>query len=120
MKKKTLVFGASTNEARYSNIATRRLRRYNVETVAFGLRSGVVVDVPIDTELKNYENLHTITLYMNPTRQKEYYDYLLQLEPKRVIFNPGTENSEFISLLRQHGVEVEIACTLVMLGMNQY
>lgn len=78
------------------------------------------MDVAIDTERKIYDNLDTVTLYLNPKNQKAHYDYLLELKPKRVIFNPGTENPELISLLRENGIESEIACTLVLLSMNQY
>lgn len=120
MSKKTLVLGASPNEARYSNMAIHRLRQQNIEVEAFGLRAGTVVDVPIDIEKKKYANLDTITLYVNPKNQKEYYDYILSLDPKRVIFNPGTENQELISLLEENGIEAEIACTLVLLSMRQY
>ena len=120
MNKKTLVFGASTNEARYSNVAIHRLRQNHIEVVAFGLKAGKVADVSIDTELKQYQNIDTVTLYVNPSRQKAYYNAIVQLKPKRVIFNPGTENVEFSSLLKQQGIETEIACTLVLLGTHQY
>ena len=120
MSQKTLVLGASTNERRYSNMAIHRLRGQNIEVEAFGIKPGNVLDVSIDTERKNYQNLDTVTLYLNPKRQREYYDYLLELKPRRVIFNPGTENSELISLLEENGIETEVACTLVLLSMNQY
>jgi predicted CoA-binding protein len=120
MNKKTLVLGASTKESRYSNMAIRRLRGQNIDVEAFGLKTGNVLDVSIDTERKEYDDLDTVTLYLNPKNQKDYYDYLLQLKPKRVIFNPGTENPELISLLRENGIQSEIACTLVLLSMNQY
>ncbi len=120
MVKKTLVLGASLNVSRYSNIAINRLRKYNVPTVAFGLRSGKVDDVEIDVDLIDYDNIHTITLYLNPKRQEEYYDYILSLNPKRVIFNPGTENPTLYRILEKESIEVEIACTLVMLGTGQY
>ena len=93
--KKTLVFGASLNPNRYSHYAIQRLVANNHEVVAFGLRKGDVESVDIDTELVLYENLDTVTLYMNAKRQKEYYDYLISLKPNRIIFNPGTENPEF-------------------------
>ncbi len=120
MSKKTLVLGASSNESRYSNLAIRRLRGQNIDVEAFGLKPGNVLDVFIDTERKEYTDLDTVTLYLNPKNQKEYYDYLLQLKPKRVIFNPGTENPELIALLEKNGIASEIACTLVLLSMNQY
>lgn len=120
MTKKTLVLGASLNEARYSNIAIHRLRGKDIPVVAFGLREGTVNDIVIDTEKKDYENIDTVTLYLNPKRQEEYYDYIVSLNPKRVIFNPGTENFKFEKLLRKKGIEAEVACTLVLLSINQY
>lgn len=120
MSKKTLVFGASLKTERYSNMAIHRLRTNNHEVVAFGLRSGLVNDVEIDTELMPYKAIDTVTLYLNPKRQEAYYDYIMGLNPKRVIFNPGTENSEFYNLLKQNTIDFEVACTLVLLGTNQY
>lgn len=120
MKKKTLVLGASMNPARYSNIAIQRLVSHGQPTVAVGLRKGEVNGVEITNELENFRDIDTITLYMNPQRQKEYYDYILSLDPDRVIFNPGTENPELYKLLRDKGIEIEVACTLIMLSTNQY
>lgn len=117
---KTLVFGASDRQDRYSNMALHRLRNANETVVAFGMRKGEVAGVEIDTELKSYEDVETVTLYMNPFRQKAYYDYIISLHPKRVIFNPGTENPEFYQLLRENNIEVEVACTLVLLSTDQY
>lgn len=118
--KTTLVFGASLKPNRYSNIAIHRLLENNIKTLAFGLRAGKVNTVQIKTNLNNFENINTITLYMNPTRQREYYYQIIGLEPKRVIFNPGTENPEFYKLLREEGIAVEVACTLVLLATGQY
>ncbi len=120
MKKKTLVLGASLKPERYSNIAINRLRNYNYEVEAFGLREGKVNDVTIDTKLLSYDNVDTVTLYLNPNRQKDYYDYIIGLKPNRVIFNPGTENPEFYNLLKQNNIDFEAACTLVLLGTGQY
>jgi len=120
MSKKTLVLGASLKPIRYSNIAVNKLRTYAHEVVAFGLREGIIADVNIDTELKPYKDLDTVTLYLNPVRQKEYYDYIISLKPKRVIFNPGTENPELYDLLKANAIDFEIACTLVLLSTNQY
>lgn len=118
--KNTLVFGASLNPNRYSNLAINKLRAKNIETSAFGLREGTVEDVQIKTDLEKFKNIHTITLYLNKKRQKEYYDQIIQLKPERVIFNPGTENPEFYALLRNNEIMVEEACTLVLLATNQY
>ncbi|WP_339648633.1 CoA-binding protein [uncultured Salegentibacter sp.] len=120
MEKKTLVLGASLNRSRYSNIAIERLVRYNLPTVAIGLRKGEVAGVKIETEKIPFQDIDTVTLYLGPPRQEEYYDYIVSLNPTRVIFNPGTENPEFYQILRKNNIEVEIACTLVMLGTNQY
>ena len=120
MKKKTLVLGASLKTVRYSNIAINRLVKYGHEVKALGLRKGEVAGVEIDTERLNYEDINTVTLYLNPKRQTEYYDYIVGLKPNRVIFNPGTENPDFYKLLSENEIEYEIACTLVLLGTNQY
>mgnify|MGYP001142330492 CR=1 FL=1 len=120
MKKKTLVIGASLKPERYSNIAINRLKNYNHEVKAYGLRDGEVNGVKIDTELIEYNDIDTVTLYLNPKRQEEYYNYIIDLKPNRVIFNPGTENLEFYKLLEGNGIEYEVACTLVLLGTNQY
>lgn len=120
MDKKTLVIGASTNPARYSNMAINRLVEHKQTVVAVGLKKGVVAGVPIATEKENFEGINTVTLYLNPKRQEEYYDYILSLHPERVIFNPGTENPEFYKILREHDTDYEAACTLVLLGTNQY
>lgn len=120
MSKKTLVIGASLKPQRYSNIAINRLKTYNHEVKAYGLKKGEVGGVVIDTELIPYENIDTVTLYLNPKRQTDYYDYIISLKPNRVIFNPGTENPEFYILLEARNINYEVACTLVLLGTGQY
>jgi predicted CoA-binding protein len=117
---KTLVMGGSVKTDRYSNMAIRSLRRKKQEVVAQGLQEGRVLDVDIKKELVAYNDVETVTLYLNPFRQAPYYDYIISLKPKRVIFNPGTENPEFYRLLEANNIEVEVACTLVMLSTNQY
>ncbi|MFO8147807.1 MAG: CoA-binding protein [Bacteroidota bacterium] len=119
-KKKTLVLGASLNPSRYSNIAINRLVVYKQPVVAVGLRKGEVAGVPISTKKEHFENVDTVTLYLNPKRQVEYYDYILSLNPQRVIFNPGTENPELFQLLKKNNIGFEVACTLILLGTNQY
>jgi predicted CoA-binding protein len=118
--KKTLVLGASTNPSRYSFLAINRLSAYKHPVVAVGLREGKVADVNIQTGQPDVEDIDTITLYLNPTNQKPYYDYILSLKPKRIIFNPGTENDELKSMAQHAGIEPIEACTLVMLGTGQY
>lgn len=120
MSKKTLVIGASLKPQRYSNIAINRLVNNKQEVVAYGLREGNVAGIEIDTKLLPYQDIHTITLYLNPQRQKAFYDYIISLNPERVIFNPGTENSELQDILKQNKIFFEEACTLVLLGINQY
>lgn len=116
----TLVIGASTNPNRYSNIAIKRLRDKNIPVVAIGLTAGKVMGVVVDDERVPYEKIDTVTLYLNPKNQESYYDYIIGLKPRRVIFNPGSENEEFEKLLKEAGIEAEVACTLVMLSTNQY
>lgn len=119
-QKKTLVLGATENPSRYANIAINRLVTHNVPTEAIGLRKGKVAGVEIKTEKFPFPDIHTVTLYLGPPRQVEYYQYILSLNPQRVIFNPGTENPELYKLLRENGIEIEVACTLVMLSTRQY
>lgn len=118
--KKTLVIGASENPDRYSNKAIKALVTHGHEVVAIGLRSGEVAGVTFDSEKKAFENVDTVTLYVGPKNQPEYYEYILSLQPQRVIFNPGTENSEYIKRLEAAGIYPEIACTLVLLATGQY
>ena len=120
MKPLTLVLGASLNPSRYSNIAILKLRANKIPVIALGLKKGVVGDVVIDTERKQFNDIDTVTLYVNPSRQKEYYQYIISLQPRRVIFNPGTENSELMELLHSNDIESEVACTLVLLSLKKY
>jgi len=118
--KKTLVIGASENPDRYSNKAIRALLTHNHEVVALGLRKGAVQGVTFHTEKENFEGIDTVTLYVGPQNQPEYYSYIIGLKPRRVIFNPGTENPEFIAKLKTAGIYPEIACTLVLLATDQF
>jgi predicted CoA-binding protein len=120
MQKKTLVLGASLKEARYSFKAINKLKENNIPVVALGLRKGKVAAIVVDTEMVPYKNIDTVTLYLNPKRQEAYYSYIINLQPKRVIFNPGTENTYFVKLLQENNIESEVACTLVLLSINQY
>lgn len=119
-QKKTLVLGASENPARYSNKAINMLTSHNHPVVAIGRRKGNVAGVDFDKEQKDWDDIDTVTLYLNPTNQKEYYDYILSLKPKRVVFNPGTENDELQDKLRKQDIKVQEACTLVLLSTGQY
>lgn len=118
--KKTVVLGASDNPSRYSFLAVEKLKRYGHPVVAIGKRKGLVGDTDIITERPAEQDIDTVTLYLNPMLQKQYYDYILSLHPKRIIFNPGTENTELESLARKNGIQPIEACTLVLLGTGQY
>ena len=118
--KKTLVLGASENPMRYSYLAINALTKRDHPTVAVGRKEATVAGIHILTTNAPFADVDTVTLYLNPTNQVPYYDYIIGLNPKRVIFNPGTENPELYALLRENGIEIEVACTLVMLSTNQY
>ena len=120
MNKKTLVLGASLKPNRYSNYAIHRLVNSGHDVVAIGLREGEVNGISIETELLKFEDVNTVTLYLNPKRQEEFYNYILSLNPERVIFNPGTENPELYSILKKNNIAFEESCTLVLLSTNQY
>ena len=120
MEKKTLVMGASDNPSRYSYLAIQRLRNHGHPVVAVGRKNTKVADVIIETEQLKFDNIDTVTLYLNPLHQQEYYNYILSLKPKRIIFNPGAENDELVALAKQKGIQPIEACTLVMLSTNQY
>jgi predicted CoA-binding protein len=119
-KKKTVVLGASNNPARYSYLAIQRLRAHEHPVVAIGRRVGHVADVDITKDHLVENDVDTVTLYLNPKNQVEYYDYILNLYPKRIIFNPGTENDELIQKAKENNIQPVIACTLVMLSTGQY
>jgi uncharacterized protein len=118
--KRTLVIGASPRSQRYSHMAIRTLLHAGHPTFAVGLIPGKVESVEIQTNQPMIENLDTVTLYVGPQNQPPIYDYLVKLKPKRVIFNPGTENPELYEILEKNNIEVEIACTLVMLNIGNY
>jgi len=119
-KKKTLVLGASENPSRYSYLAVLRLQSHQQPVVAIGKKKGLVGNTRIETEKKAWSDVDTVTLYLNPMNQKEYYDYILALKPRRLIFNPGAENHELAELARKHGIQPMEACTLVLLATHQY
>lgn len=119
-KKKTLVIGASPNPARYSYVAVQRLVAHQHPVIALGIKKGVIGNTEIETERKAFENIDTITLYINLLRQIDYYDYILSIRPNRIIFNPGTENDELQELAKQNGIKAMEACTLVLLSTGQY
>lgn len=118
--KKTLVLGASTKPDRYAFKAVTMLVDKGHSVLALGQNAGEVAGIKIQTKAIPLKNIDTVTLYLNPTRQRDYYNYIVEAKPKRVIFNPGTENPEFYQLLKLNDIKVEVACTLVLLTTNQY
>ena len=118
--KKTLVVGASLNPSRYSNMAIVRLVQKGHHVDAVGLRAGEVAGIAIKKGKVFFNDIDTVTLYINSNRQPDYYGYIISLNPKRVIFNPGTENPEFYTILENNSIDFEVACTLVLLSTNQY
>ncbi|MBE2229800.1 MAG: CoA-binding protein [Chitinophagaceae bacterium] len=118
--KKTLVLGASDNPSRYSYLAVHRLLAAGHPVEAIGRKETVVAGIKVITGRPPLQDIDTVTLYLNPQHQRDYYAYILSLHPRRIIFNPGTENDELISLATAKGIECPEACTLVLLSTNQY
>ena len=117
---KILVLGASHRETRFSYKAVKALIRLEYDVVAVGKREGDIKGVRIQTGMPPVEDLDDIILYVGPSGQQEYYDYILGLKPRRVIFNPGTHNQELIDLCREHGIEPVVDCALIMLNSGDY
>lgn len=118
--KKTLVIGASTNPERYSYLAINSLKKHGHDVVAIGKKAGEVNGVKIETDQLPYSDIDTVTLYVNISHQKTYYDYVLGLKPKRIIFNPGAENFAFLERAQEAGILAMEACTLVLLSTGQF
>ncbi|WNJ16370.1 CoA-binding protein [Pontibacter sp. G13] len=117
----TLVLGATTNPGRYAYLAVHSLMEYGHEVIPVGIKTGEVNGIPIHpVDLDWFPKVDTVTLYVGPARQPQYYDWLVNLKPRRVIFNPGTENPELMRMLDKHQIESVVACTLVMLSTRQY
>lgn len=117
---KTLIIGASENPERYAYKALKALKNHGHEVVALANREGKVEETEFLTAPEPISAVDTITLYINPKIQESYYDYILSLQPRRVIFNPGTENPSFESMLEGYGIVAEEACTLVLLSTAQF
>jgi predicted CoA-binding protein len=120
MSKKTLILGVSTNPNRYSNVAAIRLLEFGQNIELFGQKEGQINGLQIQTEWDSNWEIDTITLYIGPQNQNQYYERICALKPRRVIFNPGSENKEFIRILKVNAIKSEIACTLVLLSLKQY
>jgi predicted CoA-binding protein len=120
--KKTVIIGATTNSSRYAFLAANMLSQYHHEIVPVGIRKGEVLGIPIldINQRPVITDVDTVTLYIGPQHQPEHYEYIMSIKPKRVIFNPGTENREFEKMITDSGAEATEACTLVLLRSNQY
>jgi hypothetical protein len=118
--KVTLVVGASENTSRYSNIAIKRLLSHQLPVLAVGAKKGMVENVTIESDFSSFKNIDTVTLYVGPQNQEALIPQIIQLKPRRIIFNPGTENPAFVKVANENGIETEIACTLVLLSLNSY
>ncbi|MDE3144799.1 MAG: CoA-binding protein [Bacteroidota bacterium] len=118
--KKTVVLGASDNPARYSYLAVEKLNAHQHPVIAIGRKAGTIGNTKIITDRPAMNDVDTVTLYLNEQNQKEYYDYILSLHPKRIIFNPGAENPELVDIAKTNGIKPLEACTLVLLSTGQY
>jgi uncharacterized protein len=119
--KTTLIIGASTNPDRYSYKAAHLLKKYDHAIVNYGIRAGDLAGEQINTTKEiPQQKIDTVTMYVSVANQADWYDFILALKPNRVIFNPGTENNDFYTLLQKHNINYEEACTLVLLNSNQY
>lgn len=120
MNKKTLIIGASTNPERYSYKAAEKLLAHHHSIYMIGNKPGELFNHEISNQQNPFTDVDTVTLYVSPKNQIGYYDYIISLAPRRVLFNPGTENAEFEQQLETHGISTEQACTLVLLATNAY
>ena len=118
--KKTLILGATPDSSKYANLAANRLVGRGHSIVNVGIKDGEVAGVPIEKPETIHDDIDTITLYVGPQNQPPLYDYILNTHPKRIIFNPGAENSELRKMANDKGIETEYACTLVMLSIGGY
>ena len=118
--KKTLIIGATSNPGRYAYLAAHRLTSNGHEIINVGIKTGEVAGVPIEKAGVIHTDVDTITLYIGPQHQSEYFDYILKTKPKRIIFNPGAENQQLVDLAEENGIETVEACTLVLLSTHQY
>lgn len=118
---KVIVIGASTNPDRYSYMAVSSLKQHNHEVIPVGVKKGDIEGIVIQQGMPDIKDVHTVTLYINKTIQQDYYDYIINtIKPKRIIFNPGTENEELVKMAENKGINTLYACTLVMLSTNQF
>jgi predicted CoA-binding protein len=119
-RKKTVVLGASPNPVRFSHKAVKSLLRHDQEVIALGFREGLIAEEEIQVGMPPIEGVDTVSIYIGSSRQSDYYDYIISLKPKRVIFNPGTVNPEFMGRLKREGIEPVAECMLVLLNEGEY
>ncbi|MCD6180172.1 MAG: CoA-binding protein [Bacteroidales bacterium] len=120
MSLNTLVIGASPKPERYSFKAINMLKKYGHTVKAIGLKEIMIGDIKINKGLPDFNNIDTVTLYLGPKNQMEYYNYIMEMNPRRIIFNPGSYNPDLIGMAEEKGIEVIEACTLVMLSTGQF
>jgi len=120
MKRVVAVLGASENPNAYSHKAVKLLSQKGFEVFAVGKKSGKIDDILIYTNIDYSMKIDTVTLYLSPENQIHYYDWIQSIQPKKVIFNPGTENPELQSILEKSHINYENACSLVLLNLNQF
>ena len=118
--RKTIVLGATPRAGRYAYAAVQQLLQKGHEVIPLGIREGEIDGLPIQHGQPMIDDVDTVTVYLNVAHQRPYYDYLLKLRPRRIIFNPGAENPELARLASAEGIEVESACTLVLLAYGGY
>ncbi len=118
--KTTLVIGASIKTDRYSNKCIKLLREHKIKTYAIGIKEDSINDVKIETGFPHYTDINTVAIYLSAKNQENYYDYLISLQPERILFPPGTENPEFEIKARANGIITEQACPMVMLNVETY
>ncbi len=119
-REKVLVMGATTHPTRYAYLATQSLLKHGHEVTLYGRRKGEVEGIPILNDTQGISEMDTVTLYLNPMNQQPYYDFLMELNPRRIIYNPGTENPQLMELAANKGIENVVACTLVMLSVGNF
>lgn len=120
MNKPTAIIGATPKPERYAYLATSKLKKYGHSVYPVGIQSGEIEGESILTDKPQLQDIHTVTLYVGPQNLTSWEDYILSLNPKRIIFNPGTENPDFEKKATEKGIECLEACTLVMLSTDQY
>lgn len=118
--KKTVVIGASPNETRYSYKAVIKLKKYGHEVIGLGIKNGTIKNIDIITDKPKLSDIDTVTMYVGAKNQEGWIEYILELKPKRIIFNPGTENRDFINIAKEKGIEVLSTCTLILLDSGGY